>query len=556
VVERAWVENGVGKARVRFSEREEVQPIFKDVKDGIIRNVSVGYKVHRFDDVTKEEEFKQTKTRTLRAVDWEPYEVSLVPIPADAGAGIRSERSEKNECEIELRDFKGGDSMPNAQEPQQEPTKPAVEPVDKEAIRKEAVEAERARVSEINTAVRAAKLGEEFAQKLVGDGTSVDQARKLIIEQLARKSDETPINPHVTVQGGRDERDAFRAGLQNVLENRFDHRVEVKDMGRELYGYSLRELARESLRRSGQPTGGNVMDMVGRAFHSTSDFPLALANVIDKKLRAAYAEAPETWKPLVNETDVPDFKSVDRVQVGDFPGMLEVKEGAEFTRGTASETKESYAIKTYGRIIGVTRQLIINDDLGAIQRIVSAYGSAAKSLIADLVYGLINGGAATYQLSDGEYIYSNAHANIATGETTLADGLANMRLKMRKQTSLDGRYLNLIPMFLVAGAEREDEIEKAQSDRFVATQASGDNSFIRMLSAVTDPRLSSAPYYIFASPSMVDTIEVAYLQGTGRSVFTEQKMGFDVDGMEIKARLDVGAKWIDHRGVVYNDGSD
>lgn len=97
VVEKAWMAKGEGRATVRFSRREDVEPFWQDVQDGIIRNVSVGYMVHKFQDVTPSDE----KVKRLLAVDWEPFEVSLVPIGADAKAGVRSADAKMNPCEFD-----------------------------------------------------------------------------------------------------------------------------------------------------------------------------------------------------------------------------------------------------------------------------------------------------------------------------------------------------------------------------------------------------------------------------------------------------------------------
>ncbi len=88
VVEKAWLDNGEGRAMVRFSERNSVSELWKDVSSGIVRNVSVGYIVHKYEDVTPAPMpgEKEPKMRTYRAIDWEPMELSSVPIPADAGA--------------------------------------------------------------------------------------------------------------------------------------------------------------------------------------------------------------------------------------------------------------------------------------------------------------------------------------------------------------------------------------------------------------------------------------------------------------------------------------
>ncbi|BBK30301.1 hypothetical protein EDC65_2253 [Stella humosa] len=90
VVERAWLATGAdgkpeGRAVVRFSDRAEVAAIWRDVQAGIIRNVSVGYMVRAFEMVER-----QGEVPLYRAIDWEPGEISLVPVGADPGAGTRS----------------------------------------------------------------------------------------------------------------------------------------------------------------------------------------------------------------------------------------------------------------------------------------------------------------------------------------------------------------------------------------------------------------------------------------------------------------------------------
>ena len=84
VVEKSWLTPTEGRAIVRFSARADVAPLLADVKDGILRNISVGYSVEKY-LVTEEGDSK-----TYRAAHWTPMELSLVPIPADAGAGTRS----------------------------------------------------------------------------------------------------------------------------------------------------------------------------------------------------------------------------------------------------------------------------------------------------------------------------------------------------------------------------------------------------------------------------------------------------------------------------------
>lgn len=85
-------------ATVRFSKRADVEPIFQDVRDGIISAVSVGYRVHRFEETDAP---RDGGMPTRVATDWEPYEISLVPMPADVGAKVRDgDRTLTNSCVI------------------------------------------------------------------------------------------------------------------------------------------------------------------------------------------------------------------------------------------------------------------------------------------------------------------------------------------------------------------------------------------------------------------------------------------------------------------------
>jgi HK97 family phage prohead protease len=94
----ARIEKGKGVATVRFSKREAVEPIWQDVRDGIISSVSVGYRIHKF-----EEETKKDAVPVRTAIDWEPYEVSMVPMPADTGAKVRADKTNTNPCVILAR---------------------------------------------------------------------------------------------------------------------------------------------------------------------------------------------------------------------------------------------------------------------------------------------------------------------------------------------------------------------------------------------------------------------------------------------------------------------
>jgi len=178
VVQRAWLNGNEGRALVKFSRRDDVESIFQDVIDGIYRNVSVGYKVH------KTERDETGTVPVERAVDWEPYELSLVPIPADAGAQVRSEEPPATQPEKERSMTLPADGVQAPEPTQDNETRaaapaaaPAPAPAAPVANADEVRAGERRRVTDIMDACRKAGIDGGFAEQLIADGTPIDQAR-------------------------------------------------------------------------------------------------------------------------------------------------------------------------------------------------------------------------------------------------------------------------------------------------------------------------------------------------------------------------------------------
>jgi len=122
---------------------------------------------------------------------------------------------------------------------------------------------------------------------------------------------------------------------------------------------------------------------------------------------------------------------------------------------------------------------------------------------------------------------------------------------------LEGRVLNLNPRYLLVPVGKETLAMQFITSPIVAAKASDTNPFYGQFSVISDPRLdanSSTAWYLAADPAAIDTIELAYLEGQD-GVFTERKLDFDTDGFAVKARVDRGAKVIDHRGLVKNAGA-
>lgn len=207
------------------------------------------------------------------------------------------------------------------------------------------------------------------------------------------------VEPAPAQARGTGERDAqYRDAMSNALLHRASAPgVDLTDAGREFRGLSLMELARHALERSGVSTRGmGRMEIAAAAlrqravgYHTTGDFPAVLANIGNISLRAAYAATPRTFTAWARRATLSDFRPTTRVQVSNAPQLEKVPEGAEFKYGTFGEASTQYALATYGKIIAFSRQMLINDDLGAFTRVATSFGARAAQLEGDLVYAIL-----------------------------------------------------------------------------------------------------------------------------------------------------------------------
>jgi hypothetical protein len=569
----ARIENGRGIARVRFSDRTEVEPLWKDVEAGHIRAVSIGYQVHRF-EVTRQ----AGAPELWRAVDWTPFEISAVPIGADPAAGFRAETSsesslplhpcvvhradapskEKAAMDDAVTDNTETQTRQAAPEPQDRvPTTPVT---DAETIAARARDSERERVGTIYDLAGRLHLERSFADDLVKRGVTLDAARSEILDKVATDAEKTRVSPQVSIPlGGRDERVTRRDAVSNALLHRYSPTLfPLSEPAREYRGMTLVEHAREFLSSSGVNVRGMSRDEIAtRALHSTSDFPEVLAAVTGKTLRQAYDAYPRTYVPFCRQVLATDFKAMHRVQLGEAPQLVKVNEGGEFKRGTLAEGRESYRVETYGRVVAVTRQVLINDDLDAFTRIPAMYGTAIATLESDVVWGIILANAA---MSDSIALFHQNHGNLANPATALSvTAIGAARAAMARQTGLDKKtILNVRPAYLIVPASLELAAEQLVAQNLVPAQTGNVvPSSIRTLTPISEPRLDAASltaWYLAANPAQIDTIEYAYLEGQ-QGAYIETRNGFDVDGVEIKCRLDFGAKAIDWRGLYRNPGA-
>lgn len=502
---------------VQISERAE--GVWRDIRAGIIRSVSIGYGVNAFEDGTD----RETGQRVRSVTRWTPMEVSLVPVAADAGAYVRTQ------------------DMPTETTPI---TESATAP---------AIETRGMTNREIRALVETAGLARALADDLIDRNASVEDARAAISTARLAGSRHTARAESVTEL---DTPEAFRVAAGEALYARIHPGHKPGERARQYVGMTMPDLARESLRRANIGVMGlSPSDLVTRGLNSTSDYPLLLGDAMNRELRSRYDAAPATLKAVARQTTARDFRAKTKLQISEAAPLVRVGEGAEYRYSAFTESGTSYRVDTYGRIFGLTRQAQVNDDLGAFSDIPGKMGSAAAEFEADfLTTLLVQGSGRGPVMQDGIRLFDIAHGNMAATESALnIVHLSDARLAMRRQTGMEGRPINVRPAFLLVPPELETMGESILA-AVQAGRAEDVNPFTGKLVLLVEPRLTDPRrWYVVASPSVTEGLEYAYLQGA-EGPQTESRVGFEVDGIEFKVRLDFGAAFIDWRSWYTNAG--
>lgn len=357
--------------------------------------------------------------------------------------------------------------------------------------------------------------------------------------------------------GGNQHHVDFRAAAVDALLIRGGVRVkEPHPAARDLRGASIADVGAILLRQRGRHTGSLTRGEIIQAALTTSDLPLLLENVANKSVMVGFRENEiASHRAWTREGTLADFKTAKRVALSEAPGLEKVLEHGEFKHGKLSDAAESAKLDTYGKILAISRQALINDDLGELTRTPQAMGQAAARLEADLVYAVLTSNPT---MRDGVALFHANHGNLASsGAAPTIDVMDTMRAKMRLQRGLAGlAYLNLRPRFLIVPATQEGNAEALTVSITPTKTSDVAPPWVRNITVVADARLdavSTTAWYLAADPAVHDTIEVLRLEG--EPVMLETNNKFERDELQMKVRIDVGAVALDWRGLTKNPGA-
>ncbi|MCA3313103.1 MAG: HK97 family phage prohead protease [Roseomonas sp.] len=571
----ARLEGGRGHARLQFSAAADVEPLWQRIADGTLRAVSIGYRVHRYDQRPD----PVSGEMIYRAVDWEPFEISIVPIPVDRDAQVRGAAPQgalSFAIEPALPDEEPPMTETTPETPAAPPAPPAASPPatttvemppDLEALRAEAQRTERERIAGIDGAIEAARalVGTETAahirREAVERGWHPDQARRSLFDAMVKSAAPPAIPARPETGPGQDSPSEILDAMAEALAARSMPGYQPQGAGRhaEFMGWRPSDMIGELLRVRGERNvPRNPTLLAERAFHTTSDFPLLLSAAANKMLLAAYQPAAPSYRQIFLRRDFRDFKPHRHLRVGDFPTLMPLMENGEIQAGTMSESQEIVLLQTFARRIRVTRPMLVNDDLGAFTDFAAAIGRRVADFENATAYALLNqanGDGPT--LTNGPaavFGIGAARANKAAAGSALdINNLANGRAAILRQKTLDGLPISVgNAMKLLVGPSLE--LPARQLTVSVgATQVSHANIYAGFVQPLVEPLIPNNRWYLFADPPTAPVYVYGYLNGAeGPQVTTGPVSG--VDGVEVSVIFDFGVGAIDWRGAWFNPG--
>jgi HK97 family phage prohead protease len=497
---------------LKLGNSARAKELADDIDAGIVTGISIGYRWLQWNE---------DREGNVMVTRWEPFETSIVAVPADIGAGINRSLEVNKKVEQQPDDI---DPKPP------EPT---------------------SRERNILALCDKAGLDLKFARSLVEDETvDMDTARHRVIDKLAES--DRAYRPSIRSVEFDDHMSDFRsAAVDSLLVRSGIPVVEPHAAMRDIHHMGIKEMARTVLRQGGvNPSGMGDSELFKRSL-ATSDFPAILVDAANKALRQGLETEEASHTIWVKQSPARDFKTMHRPILGSAPDLEVVNEFGEYTHGGPIEDDEGFAVTKYGRAMRFSWEAFVNDDLSAFTAIPMAFAMAARRKEADIVYSILTANSFDGQtMNDTNPLFHASHNNLAASSSALdAIALDSGRALMRKQTGVGGGYLNLRPVYLLVAPDHEGAAERliAQSTIIKTGTSESPSEWISSLVPVVEPRLDGSAAYLAANSQVIDTVELATLDGHPAVLEDED---FIVDARSYKCRHVFGARCLDWRGLV------
>jgi len=534
------VEDSVLVGDVKFASDENSQAVYRKYADGVLTDVSIGYEIKNY---TVEE--RESQDDLVTVTDYEIFELSAVGIGFDSGAKIR----EKENIVMDEKQLKRLEALEKMQERNAEQAlelrklqdakyEADIQAKDEKIRALEAKQANLERIADINAIATSRGMDADFTKPFLDDTSkTVLDFREAVVAEMEKT---VTVD---TVHGMQPQGEAQARDLEDALTIRMGGKVEdASTHVLELSRGSLTDLAKISL-------GTSSIDRIDIAQRSmlSGEFPILLLNAGNRTLEQEFDAQPLNYKQWVKEVDLPDFRTRTDATRGHGGKLDRIGENGDLKERKFVEGGESWKLKSYGNKFAITREMVINDDLGAFNDLISEFAESAGLTANGLSYDMLRG-VDNYKMADGSGLYV-ASRNNKTNVPLTTEALQDAFVLMSKHVGIDKKTkLNITPQYL----------HVSMSDYFMAKQimnstatlednknAGVANTMQNMLTIVYDAEIGDGEWFLTASKR---TIKVGYLAGTGRRPQIK-KNDSSIMRTEFEGVFDIGVMAEDYRGL-------
>lgn len=402
---------------------------------------------------------------------------------------------------------------------------------------------------------------------------SIDQAKDRLLDAISAANASANAAQQHRATSGIDEQDKFEEAAINALLARVNQAP--VDNQNPLRGISLIGLMVECAVRGGMNPqsvphdAGQRIEAVARfsGFKAeapgltTSNFPNLLENALHKMLVGGFTIQAYVWDTFAAIGSVNDFRPHNRYRMSSISNLEGYNQDGEFKYGNLADAeKEQQQASTKGKIIPLSRELLINDDLNALANLITALGrAAARSIETDFFTVLVSNPTL---VNDGVALFDAAHGNVGSAGAITPSSLDEARQLMRQQQDAGANdyaditpYGILTPVSALAVARQTVNSEAdPTSGNANSRKANIARNMVPSENIKDSPRLSGNGWYVFADPALEPVIEVAFLNGQREPQIVTMEH-FNSAGLSYRVMHDWGVKAVGYRGAVLNAGA-
>ena len=338
-------------------------------------------------------------------------------------------------------------------------------------------------------------------------------------------------------------------------------------------GFNLRGLNRVDIAQLAltgrMPFGMRASTAVSTGYNVVGTFPQLTLDAFNKTMLAGYMQYPMTWSRCFRQApSARDFKNLNRIRLGEIPNLEVWPTNQVMNQVSMADEKESYAVESFADEISFSWKLLVNDDMDALTRVPMMLGVAAARTVNSAAWSVIT---ANGNLQDGVALFATAtgsrkkdnytSSGAAPSVTEVAKGKNLMRQQVgvnKPDATASDQILNITPSYLIVPSALETvgaQLVNSQYDP-ASSKFQVFNPFTG-LELIVEPLLdsnSTTAWYLAATPALIDTIEVTFLQGQENPV-VRNYMDDKTWAQVFQVVQTFAAKAIDFRGLYKNAGA-